>query len=95
MKKKVFCVYSKYAHRHDLLTFSKKGERAFTINGFDNYTKATQKFCVHENSDLYLELKLKFNVLIATQLNTQIARAQLPRCTWLLKQLEAMRYLLR
>lgn len=98
-KKKVFCVYCRYAHRHDLLTFSKKGEEAFTVNGFDNYKKASQKFRAHENSDLHLESKLKWNALtnpsIATQLSTQIARAQLSRRAGLLKQLEAMRYLLR
>ena len=98
-KNKAFCIYCKYAHRHNLLTSSKEGEEAFRTNGFDNYKNATQKFRVHEKSDLQLELKLKWNALanpsIATKPNTQIAGVQLSRQTGLLKQLEAMRYLLR
>ncbi len=40
--KKVFCAYCRYAYRHDLFTFSRKGEDAFTVSGFDNYKKARE-----------------------------------------------------
>ena len=62
-KKKVFCVCCRYAQRHGLLTFSKKGEQAFTLNGFDNYKKAMEKFRAHEKSDMHLESELKWNAL--------------------------------
>ena len=56
-KKKVFCVCCRYAQRHDLLTFSNKGEQACTLN---NYKKTMGKICAHEKSDMHLESKLKW-----------------------------------
>ncbi len=98
-QKKVFCIYCRFAHRHKLLTFSKKGEEAFTVRGFDNFKKATEKFRTHANSDSHLESKLKWNALsnptIQSQLSAQITRAQQSRRAGFLKQLEAMKYLLR
>ena len=93
----------RYAQRHNLLTYSKKGEDAFTLNGFDNYKKAIEKFCAHEKSDLHLESKLKWNSLgipsIAAQLSTQITKAQKsrsytnlrPSCRYLIRQGIALR----
>lgn len=43
-QKKVFCLYCRFAHKHKLLSFSKRGEDAFTFFGFDNYKKALEKF---------------------------------------------------
>ncbi len=97
--KKVFCAYCRYAHRHDLLNFSRKGEDAFMVSGFDNYKKAIEKFRTHENSDSHLEAMMKFQALnnpsIVTQLSTQVANAQMSRRAGLLKQLEGMKFLLR
>lgn len=36
-RKKVFCLYCRFAQMHILLTFSKKGEDAFSVRGFDNF----------------------------------------------------------
>jgi len=82
-----------------MLTFSKNGEEAFTVRGFDNFKKATEKFRTHANSDSHLESKLKWNALsnptIQSQLSAQITRAQQSQRAGFLKQLEAMKYLLR
>ena len=98
-QKKVFCMYCRYAHKHKLLTFSKRGEDAFSVTGFDTYKKALEKFRIHENSDSHQEAKLKWAALknpsIQEQLSSQIAQAQANRRSGLLKQLEVLRFLLR
>ena len=58
-RKKTFCVYCRFAQRHKLFTFSKKGDVAFSVKGFDNYKKAVEKFRIHENSDSHLEARIK------------------------------------
>lgn len=96
--KKVFCIYCRFASKHKLL-LSKRGDEAFSLNGFDNYKKATQKFQAHEKSDTHLEAKMKFASFrkpsVQEQLSTQAAQVHAVRRSGLLKQLEAMKYLLR
>jgi len=98
-QKKVFCVYCRYVCKHKLFTFCKKGDEAFSLKGFDNYKKAVEKFRVHENSDSHLEARLKCKSLnnpsIQEQLSTQGAQYQENRWLGLVKQLEAMKFLLR
>ena len=38
-RKKVFCLYCRYCTRQNLITFSKMGENAFTITGFQTGVK--------------------------------------------------------
>jgi len=98
-QKKVFCVCCRYACKHKLFTFCKKGDEAFSLKGFDNYKKAVEKFRIHENSDSHLEARLKCKSLnnpsIQEQLSTQGAKVQENRRLGLVKQLEAMKFLLR
>ena len=98
-QKKVFCVYCRYAYKHKLFTFCKKGDEAFSMKGFDNYKKAVEKFRIHENSDSHLEARLKCKSLnnpsIREQLSSQGAKVQETRRLGLVKQLEAMKFLLR
>ena len=98
-KKKIFCVYCRFAHKHKLFTFSKRGDDAFTIKGFDNFKKAVEKFRIHENSDSHLEARIKFRSLsnpsVVEQISSEVAKVQAARRAGLLKQLEAMRFLLR
>ena len=98
-QKKVFCVYCRYAYKHDLFTFCKKGDEAFSVKGFDNYKKAVEKFRIHENSDSHLEGRLKCRSLnnpsIQEQLSCQAAKIQETRRLGIVKQLEAMKFLLR
>ena len=97
--KKIFCVYCRFAQRHKLFTFAKKGDVAFSVKGFDNFKKAVQKFRIHENSDSHLEARLKCRSLnnpsINEQLSSEAAKVQGIRRAGLLKQLEAMKFLLR
>ena len=97
-KEKVFRVYCRFAEKHKLL-LSKKSDEAFTVNGFGNYKKAIQKFQLHEKSDCHLEAKMKFASIskptVQEQLSTQAAQVQATRRSGLLKQLEAMKFLLR
>jgi len=92
-------VYCRFAQKHNLLTYSKKGDDAFSIKGFDNYKKGVEKFHVHDTSDSHLEAKIKWcslnNPSIKEQLSSQVAKIQATRRAGLLAQLEAMRFLLR
>lgn len=40
--KKVLCLYCRYASQHNLITFSKMGESAFTESGFRNWQKLSR-----------------------------------------------------
>ena len=92
-QKKVFCVYCRYAHKHKLLTFCKKGDKAFSVRDFDNYKKAIEKFRIHENSDSHLEARLKCKSLnnpsIQEQLSTQGTKVQETWRLGLMKQLKS------
>ena len=50
-RKKVFCTYCRQARSLKMISFSKKGDDAFTTKGFDNYKKAIEKFRVHETCE--------------------------------------------
>ena len=98
-QRKVYCLYCRFAHKHKLFYFSKKGEDAFATLGFDNYKKAIEKFKAHAASNSHQEAQLKWASLnqpaIKEKLSSGAARTQATRCAGLLKQMEAMRYLLR
>ena len=61
VRKKVFCLYCRHVEKHGMLSFSKKGESAFTTIGYDNWKKALEKFGVHNCSDTHKEAKMKWN----------------------------------
>ena len=98
-KKKVFCFYCRFAENHGLLAFSKKGETAFTTTGFNNWKKATEKFTIHESCSTHREAKLKFSTVrtpsIRRQVDIQVSKLQAIRREALLKQLSAIKFLLR
>ena len=99
-KRKVFCFYCRHAAKHNQCSMSTKGEDAFSLNGFDNYKKALEKFQTHEKSALHREAVMKWHSRqstssIQTLLSTRIAKDQLARRSGLIKQLEAMKFLLR
>ena len=75
---KVFCVYCRYAYKHNLFTFCRKGDEAFSVKGFDNYKKAVEKFRIHENSDSHLEGRLKCKSLNNPSVQEQLS-SQAPK----------------
>ena len=97
-KKKFFCVYCRFAKRHCCL-LAKKGDNAFSVNGFDNYAKATVKFRAHGKCDAHREAMMRWHSqnspTIAAQLSSQEDRVQTTRRAGFLKQLTGMRFLLR
>ena len=92
-------MYCRYAYKHNSFTFCKKGDEAFSMKGFDNYKKAVEKFRIHENFDSHLEGRLKCRSLnnpsIQEQLSSQAAKIQETRRLGIVKQLGAMKFLLR
>ena len=74
-RKRVFCFYCKYATTHNMLTFSKRAEPTFSINVFNNWQKALQKFHTHQASSSHREAILKWeavqNAPISVQLTSQ------------------------
>ena len=98
-RKKVFCVQCRQARSLKMLSFSKKGDDAFTTKGFNNFKKAIEKFRIHETCETHLEAQLKCSLLgkksISEQLSSLTAKVQNERRCGFLKQLQAMQYLLR
>jgi len=96
---KGFCLYCRYTENHGLLTFSKKGKPAFTTTGFNNWKKAAEKFTAHESCSTHKEALLKWYSIrkpsISQQISRKNAEIQAVRREGLLKQLSAMRFLLR
>ncbi|XP_078679480.1 zinc finger MYM-type protein 1-like [Branchiostoma floridae x Branchiostoma belcheri] len=96
---KVFCAPCRYAHQHKMIAFSTHKEPAFVTSGFSNFKKGIEKFDKHAASEAHGEAVVKCSAItgqsIATQLNSQIAEQQQLHRQGLLKQLSALRYLLR
>ncbi|XP_066265791.1 zinc finger MYM-type protein 1-like [Branchiostoma lanceolatum] len=96
---KVFCAPCRYAKQNKLITFSGHKENAFTTTGFNNYKKGPEKFDTHEGSDAHGEAVMKCTALtgqsIVSQLNSQVAEQQQLHRNGLIKQISALRYLLR
>ena len=92
-RRKIFCTYCRQARSLKMLSFSKKGDDAFTTKGFDNLKKATEKFRAHEACDTHLEALLKCGLLrnksISEQLNLTAKIQNERRCEFM-KQLKAM-----
>ena len=70
-----------------------------SAKGVDNFKKAVEKFRIHENSDSHLKARIKCRSLnnpsTNEQLSSQAAKVQAIRRAGLMKQLEAMKFLLR
>ena len=98
-QQKVFCTYCQFAKTHNLLQFSTRGDSAFTSTGFNNYKKAMEKFAQHAASATHQEAVMKCSAIampsIQTMMSTQLAKQQHLHRAGLLKQLSAMRFLLR
>ena len=98
-KRKVLCFYCRYAAKHNQCSLSTKGEDAFSVHGFDNYKKALEKFQTHEKSASHREAVMKWNLRrtpsVGALLCSRIAKDQLSQRSGLVKQLEAMKFLLR
>ncbi len=96
---KAYCLYCRHAAQHNLISFSKMGETAFTKTGFQNWRKAVDKFKAHEGSHVHREAKLKWMArgqpTIEVQISSQMAQLQMTRRQGLLTQLRAIVYLTR
>ena len=82
-----------------MLNFSKRGEDTFTTGGFNNWKKALEKFKRHSLSITHREAVMKCHqrqkAPIDSTFNLQTQRAQASRQNALLKQLDAVKFLLR
>lgn len=98
-RRKVFCFYCRFAKKQNMLTFSKKGEDTFTTIGFNNWKKALEKFKTHSLSITHREAVMKWQQLqqppISSRLNAQADKLLASRRNALLKQLNAIKFLLR
>ncbi|XP_078613923.1 zinc finger MYM-type protein 1-like [Branchiostoma floridae x Branchiostoma japonicum] len=98
-RRKVFCATCRYATQRKLFALSTKVEPAFVTTGFDNYKKAIDKFDTHAESDAHKEAAMKCSAVsgpsISSHINSQITGQQQLHRDGLLKQLTALRYLLR
>ena len=98
-QKKVFCTFCRYAKAQKMMTFSTHSEPAFTDCGFDNYKKALERFAQHEASMTHREAMMKCSAIrgpsIESIMATQLQKQQEVNRAGLLKQLAAMKFLLR
>ena len=76
-----------------------KPDAAFTTRGFENMKKATERFLSHDGSAPHNEAKMKWELIfrptIVQQLSVESIKVQTQRRMGLLKQLGAMKFLLR
>ena len=97
--RRVFCKYCQYCAKHNLLTFSKNSSPAFISDGFDNWKKALEKFGSHSASSTHKEAAMKWLSLgkpsLPEQFHVETVRLQKIRRNGLLKQLTALKFLLR
>ncbi|KAI8511315.1 zinc finger, MYM-type [Branchiostoma belcheri] len=100
-KRKVFCATCRYATSHKLIRLAshRHSEGAFISTGFKNYKKALEKFGTHESSSVHKLAVMKCSNItkpsIQSQLSSQLAQQQEVHRAGLLKQLSAIKYLLR
>ena len=82
-----------------MLTFSKRNESTFTTTGYSNWKKVLEKFKNRSLSISHREAEMKWKQLqqpsINTRLNSHLQSLQASRRYALLKQLKAIKYLLR
>ena len=94
---KVYCFYCRSAYLKQLLTFSTKADKAFTVQGFSNWKKAKSRFRSHEKSLTHREACMKIAAIegptIITQINSQLKKEQQHHRNMLLVQLSSLRYL--
>jgi len=98
-RKRVFCFYCRYAVKQNMLTFSKRAEPTFSINGFKNWRKALDKCDTYQSSAAHREAMLKWELTtkqipIDVQFDSKVSKLQARRRQCLLKQLDSSRYLL-
>ena len=98
-QRKVFCSYCRFATSRKLITFANRGDAAFVSVGFDNFKKGPEKFAAHDASACHREAVAKCSLITApsilTVANTQLRKQQEVRRAGLLRQITAMKFLLR
>ena len=96
---KVYCHYCKHASLSNLRVMSTKAASVFSVDGFCNWKNATAKLKEHEKSlahrDAVAAHVASKHVPITQQLQTHLNQSQVSRRESLIKQISALRYLLR
>ena len=96
---KAYCFYCRFSLDRNMTKLSTKGEGTFTVSGFNNWKRATEKFNSHENCEAHKEAVRNFFAAkgkpINAQINDQLNADQKRRRDGLLKQLSSLRFLLR
>ena len=94
-----FSLYCRYSVSHDRLSFSRMGKNAFTLDGFNTWKKALEKFKAHSNCSAHREALMRWKSLgkpsIAEKLSSDTHQLQASWRQALLKQLLAILYLAR
>ena len=96
--RKEFWFYCRHAAKHNPCSMTTKGEDAFSLNRFDNYKKALEKFQTHEKSALHREAVNWWSGTHAKAhhpFKHYWVLELLARRSGLIKQLEAMKFLLQ
>ena len=97
--KKVFCFYCLKCYETGLLTFTKRYETAFILDGFKNWKKAVEHFNRHSISECHRECISKARSLtrpsIVDQLSSEASKAKCRNRRMFLKVLSSLQYLLR
>ena len=96
---KAYCFYCKKANKLHVTVMSTKSEPAFVTTGFSNWKKATLRFKEHELSQAHRDAISAHvsatSIPVSRMLQSQFNGIQVSRRNSLMKQLKALRYLLR
>ena len=99
-RNKVCCYYCrKNAKRIASSVLNNRTERAFTMDGFDNWKKAKQKFreheCSHSHKQALLSHQTSLKGSVASLLSNSLCKDQADHRTMLMKLLSSLKLLLR
>ena len=97
--KKVFCFHCLKCYETGLITYTKRYETAFIVNGFQNWKKAVERFNRHSISECHREAISKVRSLtgasIVDQLSSEASKSRCKNRRMFIKVLSSLQYLLR
>ena len=91
-RKKVYCYYCSQCYKRGVLSFTKKYDSAFILDGFQNWKKGREHLERHEKTECHKGAVLKLTTMQGPQHNSETRRTQATCRNMLLKQLSSLKY---
>ena len=94
--KKVFCFHCFKCYETGLITYTKRYETAFIVNGFQNWKKAVEHFNIHSHREAISKVGSLTRASIVHRLSSEASKSKCKnRRKFIIKVLSSLQYLLR